>query len=86
MTLKCIHITLVDITSLLSGRMSSYFLVLNREKSDPNCSNCFLFDLSNCRMDYGEWTENSRGTYNKWDGIARTTTQVLLMKTLSNLF
>lgn len=27
-------------------------------------------------MDYGEWTENSRGTYNKWDGIARSTTQV----------
>ncbi|CAL5442131.1 unnamed protein product [Camellia sinensis] len=27
-------------------------------------------------MDYGEWTENSRGTYNKWDGVARTTTQV----------
>ncbi|GLT70434.1 hypothetical protein SLA2020_425150, partial [Shorea laevis] len=26
-------------------------------------------------MDYGEWTENSRGTYNKWDGIARATTQ-----------
>ncbi|CAL1375684.1 unnamed protein product [Linum trigynum] len=27
-------------------------------------------------MDYGEWSENSRGTYNKWDGIARTTVQV----------
>ncbi|XP_059443605.1 monocopper oxidase-like protein SKU5 [Corylus avellana] len=27
-------------------------------------------------MDYGEWTENSRGTYNKWDGIARATAQV----------
>lgn len=27
-------------------------------------------------MDYGEWTEASRGTYNKWDGIARATTQV----------
>lgn len=27
-------------------------------------------------MDYGEWTENSRGTYNKWDGIARTSAQV----------
>ncbi|XAR70428.1 L-ascorbate oxidase [Bertholletia excelsa] len=27
-------------------------------------------------MDYGEWTDNSRGTYNKWDGIARATTQV----------
>lgn len=27
-------------------------------------------------MDYGVWTENSRGTYNKWDGVARCTTQV----------
>ncbi|KAI4377906.1 hypothetical protein MLD38_015462 [Melastoma candidum] len=27
-------------------------------------------------MDFGEWTENSRGTYNKWDGIARATVQV----------
>ncbi|NP_001348251.1 monocopper oxidase-like protein SKU5 precursor [Oryza brachyantha] len=27
-------------------------------------------------MDYGLWTENSRGTYNKWDGVARSTIQV----------
>uniref|UniRef100_A0A7N0V7S2 Monocopper oxidase-like protein SKU5 n=1 Tax=Kalanchoe fedtschenkoi TaxID=63787 RepID=A0A7N0V7S2_KALFE len=27
-------------------------------------------------MDFGEWTESSRGTYNKWDGIARSTVQV----------
>ncbi|CAN0908593.1 Monocopper oxidase-like protein SKU5 [Linum grandiflorum] len=27
-------------------------------------------------MDYGEWSNSSRGTYNKWDGIARTTVQV----------
>uniref|UniRef100_A0A251VBM3 Putative cupredoxin n=1 Tax=Helianthus annuus TaxID=4232 RepID=A0A251VBM3_HELAN len=27
-------------------------------------------------MGYGEWTNDSRGTYNKWDGIARATTQV----------
>ncbi|XP_072955591.1 monocopper oxidase-like protein SKU5 [Typha angustifolia] len=27
-------------------------------------------------MDYGEWTEDSRGTYNKGDGVARSTTQV----------
>ncbi|KAH6766011.1 SKU5 similar 3 [Perilla frutescens var. hirtella] len=27
-------------------------------------------------MDYGIWTENSRSTYNKWDGVARCTTQV----------
>ncbi|RWW38408.1 hypothetical protein BHE74_00056354 [Ensete ventricosum] len=28
-------------------------------------------------MDYGEWTEESRGTYNKGDGVARCSTQVL---------
>ncbi|KAK2965822.1 hypothetical protein RJ640_025331, partial [Escallonia rubra] len=27
-------------------------------------------------MDYGVWTDNSRGTYNKWDGVARSTVQV----------
>lgn len=27
-------------------------------------------------MDYGEWTENSRGTYNKGDSVARSTVQV----------
>lgn len=31
-----------------------------------------------CSMDFGVWTENSRSTYNKWDGVARCTTQVLL--------
>lgn len=29
-------------------------------------------------MDYGVWTDNSRGIYNKWDGVARSTTQVIL--------
>ncbi|KAK1392845.1 monocopper oxidase-like protein SKS1 [Heracleum sosnowskyi] len=28
-------------------------------------------------MAYGEWTENSNGSYNKWDAIARSTTQVI---------
>ncbi|GAB2282397.1 Monocopper oxidase-like protein sku5 [Dionaea muscipula] len=27
-------------------------------------------------MDNGMWSENSRGIYNKWDGVARCTTQV----------
>ncbi|XP_057453796.1 monocopper oxidase-like protein SKS1 [Lotus japonicus] len=27
-------------------------------------------------MDYGDWSENSRGSYNNWDAIARCTTQV----------
>lgn len=30
-------------------------------------------------MDYGDWSDNSRGTYNKWDGIARATTQVYFL-------
>lgn len=35
-------------------------------------------------MDYGEWTEDSRGTYNKGDGVARSTIQV--RKSLSFFF
>ncbi|TKY49857.1 Monocopper oxidase protein SKS1 [Spatholobus suberectus] len=27
-------------------------------------------------MDYGDWSENSRGSYNKWDAISRCATQV----------
>ncbi|KAM7504639.1 hypothetical protein LguiB_003543 [Lonicera macranthoides] len=27
-------------------------------------------------MAYGDWTENSRGSYNRWDAISRSTTQV----------
>lgn len=29
-----------------------------------------------CRIAYGEWTQNSQGSYNKYDAIARSTTQV----------
>lgn len=29
-----------------------------------------------CRMDYGVWTEDRRGSYNKWDAIYRCTVQV----------
>lgn len=32
--------------------------------------------ISAFRMDYGNWTEESRGRYNKWDAISRCTTQV----------
>ncbi|CAN6447561.1 unnamed protein product [Victoria cruziana] len=27
-------------------------------------------------MDYGNWTDNSRNSYNRWDAVARSTTQV----------
>ncbi|KAE8684625.1 hypothetical protein F3Y22_tig00111105pilonHSYRG00092 [Hibiscus syriacus] len=39
--------------------------------------NSFVFvHILRSIMDFGVWTENSRGTYNKWDGVARSTTQV----------
>ena len=28
------------------------------------------------RMGYGDWSEDKRGSYNKWDAISRCTTQV----------
>jgi len=27
-------------------------------------------------MDYGDWSENCRNSYNKWDAISSSTTQV----------
>ena len=40
----------------------------------------FIWIISHlhCSMDFGVWTENRRVTYNKCDGVARCTTQVLL--------
>ncbi|RWW32827.1 hypothetical protein GW17_00002488 [Ensete ventricosum] len=38
-------------------------------------------DQRKTTMDHGEWTEESRGTYNKGDGVARCSTQVLTMET-----
>jgi hypothetical protein len=31
-------------------------------------------------MDYGEWTPNSRGGYNRWDAVSCSTTQVTPVK------
>ena len=69
-------------TSVQSYHLDGYaFFVVGLCRSDTPLffiQICFdslrLFVL---RMDYGLWTENSRGTYNKWDGVARSTIQVL---------
>jgi hypothetical protein len=40
-------------------------------------------------MDYGEWTENSRGTYNKWDSVCagpEHPTKNLLLPDQLNIF
>ena len=40
----------------------------------------FIWIISHlhCSMDFEVWMKNSRVTYNKWDGVACCTTQVLL--------
>jgi hypothetical protein len=55
------------------SRYSSCHFSFPENNQTPCILNHFLIAY---RMDYGEWTENSRGTYNKWDGVSRCTTQV----------
>ncbi|KAA8522264.1 hypothetical protein F0562_012937 [Nyssa sinensis] len=64
-------------TSIINGTYRGFMEVIlqnNDTKVQSYHMNGYAFFVVG--MDYGEWTENSRGTYNKWDGIARTTTQV----------
>ncbi|TXG51099.1 hypothetical protein EZV62_023623 [Acer yangbiense] len=64
-------------TSVINGTYRGFMEVILQN----NDTKMFTYHMSGYAffvvgMDYGEWTENSRGTYNKWDGIARTTAQV----------
>lgn len=64
-------------TSVINGTYRGFMEVIlqnNDTKMQSYHMNGYAFFVVG--MDYGEWTENSRGTYNKWDGIARSTTQV----------
>ncbi|XP_015866121.1 monocopper oxidase-like protein SKU5 [Ziziphus jujuba] len=64
-------------TSVINGTFRGFMEVIlqnNETKMQSYHMDGYAFFVVG--MDYGEWTENSRGTYNKWDGIARTTTQV----------
>ncbi|KAL2453241.1 Monocopper oxidase-like protein SKU5 [Abeliophyllum distichum] len=64
-------------TAVINGTYRGFMEVIfqnNETKVHTYHMNGYAFFVVG--MDYGEWTENSRGTYNKWDGIARTTTQV----------
>ena len=65
----CRATTWMAMHSLLLGNAETTLLFFIHICLDSH--GCFL------RMDYGLWTENSRGTYNKWDGVARSTIQVL---------
>uniref|UniRef100_A0A5B7A3R4 Putative monocopper oxidase-like protein SKU5 n=1 Tax=Davidia involucrata TaxID=16924 RepID=A0A5B7A3R4_DAVIN len=64
-------------TSIINGTYRGFMEVIlqnNDTKVQSYHMNGYAFFVVG--MDYGEWTENSRGTYNKWDGIARATAQV----------
>ncbi|KAA8521884.1 hypothetical protein F0562_012802 [Nyssa sinensis] len=64
-------------TSIINGTYRGFMEVIlqnNDTKVHSYHMNGYAFFVVG--MDYGEWMENSRGTYNKWDGIARTTAQV----------
>ncbi|KAK6132161.1 hypothetical protein DH2020_034086 [Rehmannia glutinosa] len=36
-------------------------------------------------MGYGEWTENNRGSYNRWDAISRSTVQFFVIRCVKGL-
>ncbi|XP_047307470.1 monocopper oxidase-like protein SKU5 [Impatiens glandulifera] len=64
-------------TSVINGTYRGFMEIIlqnNDTKMQSYHINGYAFFVVG--MDFGEWTENSRGTYNKWDGIARSTAQV----------
>ncbi|PQQ18439.1 monocopper oxidase-like protein SKU5 [Prunus yedoensis var. nudiflora] len=64
-------------TSVINGTYRGFIEIIlqnNDTKMQSYHVNGYAFFVVG--MDYGDWTENSRGTYNKWDGIARSTIQV----------
>ncbi|KAI3792341.1 hypothetical protein L2E82_06218 [Cichorium intybus] len=64
-------------TSVINGTYRGFMEVIfqnNETKMHSYHADGYAFFVVG--MGYGEWTNDSRGTYNKWDGIARSTTQV----------
>ncbi|KAL5190740.1 Monocopper oxidase-like protein SKS1 [Glycine soja] len=54
------------------------FIEIILQNNDSSIQNFHLdgYSFFVVGMDYGDWSENSRGSYNKWDAISRCTTQV----------
>ncbi|CAJ2664093.1 unnamed protein product [Trifolium pratense] len=64
-------------TSVINGSFRGFMEIIlqnNDTKMHTYHLNGYAFFVVG--MDFGDWSENSRGTYNKWDGIARSTAQV----------
>ncbi|KAG2669759.1 hypothetical protein I3843_14G048200 [Carya illinoinensis] len=64
-------------TSLINGTHKGFMEIIF-QNNDTTVQNYHMdgYAFFVVGMDFGVWTENSRGTYNKWDGVARCTTQV----------
>ncbi|KAG8388859.1 hypothetical protein BUALT_Bualt02G0168800 [Buddleja alternifolia] len=64
-------------TSVINGTFKGFMEIIF-QNNDRSVQNYHLdgYAFFIVGMDYGVWTENSRSTYNKWDGVARCTTQV----------
>ncbi|PRQ25346.1 putative L-ascorbate oxidase [Rosa chinensis] len=64
-------------TSLINGTFKGFMEIIF-QNNDTTVQNYHMdgYAFFVVGMDFGVWTENSRGTYNKWDGVARCTTQV----------
>ncbi|KAJ8429856.1 hypothetical protein Cgig2_011854 [Carnegiea gigantea] len=64
-------------TSIINGTYRGFIeIVLQNNETKVHTYHLDGYNFFVVGMDYGEWSESSRGTYNKWDGIARTTAQV----------
>ncbi|XP_028795878.1 monocopper oxidase-like protein SKU5 [Neltuma alba] len=64
-------------TSIINGTYRGFMeIILQNNDTKMHTYHLSGYAFFVVGMDYGEWSNNSRGTYNKWDGIARTTTQV----------
>lgn len=54
------------------------FIEIVLQNNDSSVQNFHLdgYSFFVVGMDYGDWSENSRNSYNRWDAISRSTTQV----------
>ncbi|KAK2385831.1 Serine/threonine protein kinase [Trifolium repens] len=54
------------------------FIEIVMQNNDTTVQNFHLdgYSFFVVGMEYGDWSENSRNSYNKWDAISRSTTQV----------
>ncbi|WCJ37248.1 Monocopper oxidase-like protein SKU5 [Euphorbia peplus] len=64
-------------TSLINGTFKGFIEIIF-QNNDTTVQSYHLdgYSFFVVGMDFGVWTENSRGTYNKWDGVARSSVQV----------